>query len=153
MHTSRPTSALGTIVAMALYLGPSGASAASVAETIEKYRLTGTWAVDCTSPPSPQNPHVVYQLLGADRLQRETRVGPGQNPEPSVATAIVEIGPGELMMSWKSSAGGITNRVRAGQGAMQVMDSTLDTGQKIFANGRRVRDDAEAPKFNKCPGG
>jgi hypothetical protein len=155
MRAIRPWSDFGSAVAIvtAMVLVPPVAAAASVGEIVEKYALVGTWAADCANPPGPQNPHVIYQLLGADRLQREVRIAPGQNPDISVATAIVEIEADELMMSWKTSAGGVTNRVRAGQGRMQVVDSTLDTGQKIFANGRRIRDDAEAPKFNKCSGG
>jgi hypothetical protein len=151
MRMNQLTTASGATVAIALIALPPGASAAPVADTVEKYALTGTWAVDCTSAPSPQNPHVIYRLLDADSLQREFRIAPGESSDVSTAVALVEIEAGELMMSWKTNAGGVTNRVRAGQGRMQVVDSTLDNGQKIFVNGRRVRDDAEAPRFNKCP--
>jgi hypothetical protein len=36
---------------------------------------------------------------------------------------------------------------------MQVQDSTRDNGERIIANGRNTRDDTEARRFSKCPGG
>jgi hypothetical protein len=153
MRTIRPTSAIGSAVAIAtaMVLVPRAAGAASVADTVEKYGLAGTWAADCTTAPSPRNPHVIYRLLDDERLQRETRIEPGKSVDVSEAHSIVEIQAGELMMGWKTNAGGVTNRVRAREGQMQVQDSTRDSGEKIFANGRRLSDNTEAPKFNKCP--
>jgi hypothetical protein len=134
-----------------MVLVPSAAGTASVAALVEKYGLTGTWAADCTTAPSPRNPHVIYRLLDDERLQRETRVEPGKSADVSEAHSIAEIQAGELMMGWKTSEGAVANRVRAGKGQMQVQDSTRDSGEKVFANGRRLRDNTEAPNFNKCP--
>jgi len=152
MRTIRPTSAVVSAMALvtALLLVLSAAGAASVQDVVEKYGLTGTWAADCTKPADRENPHVVYRLLDPDRLQRETMIVPDRNLDVSVALSIVETGPGELTMVWKTGDGGITNRVRASQGRMQVLDSTRETGEKLIANGRRTHDNAEAPTFNKC---
>jgi hypothetical protein len=153
MRRIRPASGVAGAVVLvtALLWIPPAARAASVAAIVEKYGLTGTWAADCATAPSARNPHVIYRLLDDERLQRETRIEPGKSLDVTEAHSIVEIQAGELMMGWKTREGGVTNRVRAAEGQMQVQESTRDSGEKIFANGRRLRDNTEAPKFNKCP--
>lgn len=150
MPVTQPRKATIALVT-AMLLAPPGARAASVESIVEKYGLTGNWAPDCTKPASPQNPHLVYRLLDPDRLQRETRIASDKIFDVSVVLSIVEIVPGELRMAWKTGEGGITNRVRAHPGQMQVQDSTRDNGEKLTVNGRRVRDNAEALRYNKCP--
>jgi len=154
MPAIRPSSvrdhALVSAIAAAMLVGSPGADAASVADIVQKYGLTGTWATDCAKPPGRENPHVVYQLLDAERLQREIKIVPDQNLDVSVALSIVETGPGEITMTWKTGEGGITNRVRAEPRQMQVLESTRDNGEKISANGRRIRDNAETLIFRKC---
>ena len=151
MRTIRPTSVLVSAIALVTLPATSGPSAASVADIVRKYGLTGTWAPDCTKPPDRTNPHLVYTLLDSGHLQRETKIVPDKSIDVSTTLAIVEISAGELMMSWKTSEGGITNRVRATQGQMQALDSTRDNGEKLVVNGRRPRDDSEVPTFSKCP--
>lgn len=150
MRTIRPASARVSAIALAMLLALPGSGAASVADIVKKYGLTGTWAADCTKPADRTNPHVVYSLLDGDRLQRETKIVPDSNIDLSIAVSLVEVSAGELLMAWKSNEGGIANRVRASQGQMQVLDSTRDSGEKLIVNGRRTRDNAEAPTFNKC---
>jgi len=145
---SKSTIALVT----ALLLVSPGARAAAVESIVEKYGLSGTWAPDCAKPASLQNPHVVYRLSDPDRLQREIMTAPDKVYEASIALSVVEIVPGELRMAWENGGGIVTNRVRARPGQMHVIDSIRDNGEKLYANGRRVRDFAAAPLFNKCPG-
>ncbi|HKY87255.1 MAG TPA: hypothetical protein VJL90_10885 [Pseudorhodoplanes sp.] len=141
------TSAIALVTAM-LLVPPSGA--APVADIVRKYGLIGTWAPDCAKQATRQNPHVVYRLLDPDRLQRDIMIAPDTNFDVSVVLSIVEIGPGELLIAWKTGEGGITNRVRADPGQMQVLDSTRDSGEKLVVNGRGPRDDKPSPRFNKC---
>jgi hypothetical protein len=151
MRTIRPPYALANAIALAtvtLFNAPQ-AGAGPVADIVEKYGLTGTWAADCAKPPHRQNPHVVYRLRDGDRLEREITI---ENSifDVSIAASIAETGSGELTMAWNTREGGITNRVRADRRQMQVQDSTRDNGEKISANGRRTRDNAETPIFKKC---
>ena len=147
MHVMRPTLAVLT----AGQLFPQEAGAASVQDLFERYNLAGTWAADCTKPASRQNPHVVYRLVDAGRLQRETMIEPGKSFDVSVAVSVVESSPGELTMAWKTGEGGITNRISIQQGQMQALDSTRESGEKLIVNGRRTRDNSEAPRFRRCP--
>jgi hypothetical protein len=104
MHVMRSTLALVT----AAQLFPQEAGAASMQDIFERYDLAGTWAADCTKPASRQNPHVVYRLVDAGRLQRETMIEPGKHFDVSVAVSVVESNSGELIVAWKTGEGGIT---------------------------------------------
>jgi hypothetical protein len=126
------------------------AGGASLQDIVDRHGLAGTWARDCTKPVSRQNPHIVYGLIDAGRLQRETMIEPGKNFDVSVAVSVVESSPGELIMVWETGEGGITNRVIVQPGQMQVMDSTRASGEKITVNGRRTRDNTESPRYKRC---
>src|SRR5580704_4242745 len=61
----------------ATILAASSAHAASVKEIFEKYNLLGTFAWDCTKPPSADNNwYFVNRLMDADHVQRDFMSGP-----------------------------------------------------------------------------
>jgi hypothetical protein len=126
------------------------AAAASAADIFHKHGLFGTWAVDCARPPSIANPHVVYRLIDGNRVQRQTSVEAGRILDLSTIETAAEAGASELIISWQTGEGGITNKIRLGDGWMQVVESTRSNGQRLVVNGRRVRDNSEAPRFTRC---
>ncbi len=134
-------------------LAMPGMAAASAADVFHRLGLFGTWAVHCATPPSIANPYVIYRLSDGNRVQRQISVAPGKIVELSTIAAASEAGQTELIISWQTSQGGITNRILLGNGWMQVQDSTRDNGEKLFVKGRRVRDNAEAPRFVRCATG
>ena len=142
-------SALALVTAVQLLTLQAGA--ASVQDIVDRHGLAGTWAPNCTKPVSRENPHVVYRLIDAGRLQRETMIEPGKTFDRSVAVSVVESSPAELIMAWNTSEGGITNRVSVQPGQMQVMDSTRSSGEKITVDGQRTRDNSESPRYMRCP--
>ena len=125
-------------------------AAASATDIFQKHGLFGTWAVDCARPPSVDNPHVVYRLADGNRVQRQISIEAGKIVELSAIESAAESGPAELIVSWQTSEGGITNRILLRDNRMQVLDSTRSDGQKLVVAGRRVRDDTEAPRFERC---
>jgi hypothetical protein len=129
------------------------ATAAASADIFHKLGLFGTWAVDCATPPSPANPHVIYRLIDGNRVQRQISAAPGKIAELSTIDYAAEKSPTEIVMAWQTSQGGLTNRILLGNGWMQVQESTRENGQKLFVRGRRVRDNAEAPRFVRCSAG
>jgi hypothetical protein len=141
------------LAAAALIL-PQAADAASVKDIFKRHGLFGTWAVDCSRPPSAGNPHVVYRPGGGHRVERLTSIEPGRTFDVSVVDSAAEASPSELIVSWQTGEGGIANRILLQGGRMQVLESTRSNGEKLVVDGRRVRDNAEAPRFEKCrPGG
>src|SRR5262245_57357407 len=147
MRTMRPILAITTSVQLLLL----EATGASVQDIVEKYGLIGTWAADCTKPSSRQNPHAVYRMADDGRLEREIKIEGGKIWDLSVALSMTESSPGETISIWLTREGEVTNRTRIQDGKAQVQDSTRESGEKLFVNGRRTRDNAEAPTFKKCP--
>jgi hypothetical protein len=129
------------------------AAAASATDIFHKHGLFGTWAVDCTRPPSIANPHVVYRLIDGNRVQRQTSVEAGRILDLSTIESAAEVGASELIISWQTGEGGITNKIRLGDGWMQVVESTRSNGQRLVVGGRRVRDNSEVPRFTRCRAG
>jgi len=139
---------LGSVSAFMLFATAAGA--ASARAIFEKHGLFGTWAADCTKPASAANPHVVYRPRDAEGVQRETFIAPGKPFDVSVPESVAEAAPDELMIAWMTGEGGIANRIRLLPGEMQVVESTRYNGEKLSVNGRRIRDNAETPRFGRC---
>lgn len=125
-------------------------AAASAADIFHRRGLFGIWAVDCVRPPSVANPHVIYQLIDGGHVQRQVSVEPGTIVEVGTIDSAAETGPTELVISWRTSAGGVTNRILVRDGRMRVQDSTRSDGQKLVVGGRRVADKTEVPWFQRC---
>ncbi len=54
------------IVAVSVLAGAPAANAQSVADTLSKFGLIGTWATDCSRPAASDNYLTVYAIKGAD---------------------------------------------------------------------------------------
>jgi len=129
----------------------SAASAAAPQAIFTRHGLFGTWAIDCTKPASPANPFAVYRPLGANLVQKRESIVPGATFDVGVAETMVESARDELVIKWRTvQEGRITNRVRLRSGQMQLFESTRDNGEKLSADGRRLRDNSENPWFNRC---
>jgi hypothetical protein len=128
-------------------------AAASAMDLFQKHGLFGTWAVDCTKPPSITNPHVIYRLIEGTLIQRQTSIAVGEILDLSTIDDAAEASPTELMISWQTGEGGITNRILLGDGWMQVLESTRSDGEKLVVKGRQVHDDTDAPRFARCSPG
>jgi hypothetical protein len=129
---------------------PAGAAASPATEIFHRHGLFGSWAVDCSRPPSVANPHVVYRVADGDRVERWVSVEPGRIVDLSTIDHAAEPSPTVLVISWQTREGGVTNRILLRDGRIKVLDSTRSSGEKLFVDGRRVHDRAEAPWFGRC---
>jgi len=134
---------------MAALLCPGSAGAASTKEIFQGYGLLGAWAVDCSMPASRTNPRVVYRLTD-DRVQREASIEPGSIFELSTAASTAEASPTELVVTWNTTDGDVTNRIILEDGKMQVRESTRHDGLKLAANGRQAHDGSPTPRLRRC---
>ena len=50
---------------------------ADIEAIFRQFELFGTWAVDCTRPPAPANPHVSVSTIGAGLVIETHDLGPG----------------------------------------------------------------------------
>jgi hypothetical protein len=134
-------------------LSSPAAASASATNIFQKHGLFGTWAVDCARPPNITNPHVIYRLIEGNLVQRQTSVAAGEILDLSTIDTAAEASPTELVISWRTDKGGITNRILLGDGWMQVLDSTRSNGEKLVVKGRQVSEGTEAPRFARCSPG
>ena len=61
----------------------TASSAQSVETIVEKYNLLGTFAWDCSKPPSRDNEYFINRVVDADHVQRDQMSGP--NTRDSIA--------------------------------------------------------------------
>src|SRR5712692_1269086 len=145
----------GTLAAIA-FVAPA-AQAASVKEIFEKYNLLGTFAWDCSRPPSPDNNwYYVNRLIDADHVRRDFMTGPSTRPWVVVFDKAVELRPNEIMVS-----GLLTGRIigktverapvdgvwRIEPNRIQQWSSTFE-GKPLISGGRL--DNREMPWNHKC---
>ena len=72
----RFASARFALLALFALLGPTPA-AASDADTLERFGMLGTFAVDCAAPASRSNPHLVYAATRQGNVTRTLKMEPG----------------------------------------------------------------------------
>lgn len=135
------------------------AQAASVKEVFEKYGLIGTYAWDCSRPPSGDNNwYFVNRLIDADHVQRDYMTGPTTRLWFSIIDKATELKPNEIVISGKIT-GRIAGSTVDGQSSdgvwrieanrMQQWSGTV-AGKPIIANGKQISTGREIPWLNKC---
>ena len=134
----------------------SAAQADSVTQIFEKYGLLGSFALDCSKPPSPENWLFTNRLIDPHHVQRDLMTGPGTRQWVAVFDKASELKPNEILVS-----GRITGRLegktvenepvdgvwRIEQDRMQQWASTFQ-GKPLIVNGRL--HGRELPWSKKC---
>jgi hypothetical protein len=143
-------SPLRLFVAAVLLSALPAAHAASVREIFEKYDLIGNFAVDCSSPPSPQNLFIVHRVLGADLVQRDAMIDGTTRRDASVVDSASESKAGEITISLNNEQRRLKLVVRVDRKRIQTVESVRENGDKLIANGRSTTDNADVPWLNKC---
>jgi hypothetical protein len=140
------------IAGLAVLLLPLPARAASAREVFERHGLMGTWAIDCARPASLGNPFVTYHTAGSDGVERLAATGPSDLTDVSVVDSVVDLGPTELTVHWRSGNPGrdSTNRLVVKDDLIQVVDSMLDIGIKMVENGQLTGDHSPMPPYRRC---
>ena len=67
------------LVLVALAAPVQGAQAQSIAETLSRWGLLGTWALDCSKPASGSNGYLTYAIRRAGQVSHERDFGDRQD--------------------------------------------------------------------------
>ncbi|MBX6329417.1 MAG: hypothetical protein IRY89_12665 [Pseudolabrys sp.] len=144
------------LVAMALaWLGAMPAAAASAEDVMREFHLFGTWAVDCSKPASPANPHVSDanpspglvledQDLGPERVvNRYTIVGATRLSDTRLSLDVI-FRPGE--------AGAQRQRLElvVRDGTRRTVFNQPEGGPVRVRNGRVIGFGTKTPVLTKC---
>jgi hypothetical protein len=112
--------------------------------------LIGAWAIDCGAESSAQNPYVVYRVLGADYVQRDTMAGAATRTDASLIDRAAEAGPGRLSMTMTSQQRRMDLVVMIDGKRMRTVEVTTEKGDRLVAEGRLASSGLELPWITRC---
>jgi uncharacterized caspase-like protein len=128
---------------------PPAALLNGVKPVFEKYRLLGTFAVDCSKPASPNNYHYVHRLMGNNVVQRERMSGPTTRDWVVFYDHASELKPNEVSLSGMQDTKSTEAVWRIEDRRMTLLETTIG-GEKKISNGRLTQNGAQVFWFNRC---
>jgi len=138
-------------VIFVLMLTPAAAGADS--NTVRKFGLLGTWAVDCTKPPSNDNPYEEYTPSESGYPIRTFYYVVGSRHSFEMRNA--RIGPPDRLayLDVRKSDGDRTNVVIQKVGERQRSYEAIDPndGKVYIKDGKLVATGKPTMVFEKCP--
>jgi hypothetical protein len=137
------------VVLSAFFAVPSSAQTASVKAVFEKYNLLGTFAWDCSKPPSKTNYYYVHRALDGDHVQRDLMSGPTTRDWTAMLDKAAEKASGEIAVSGTRDGQPIDSVYRVEASRMRVVEGIV-AGKKEISDGRFANSGREAPWLNKC---
>jgi len=150
-----PRTLAGVFVILLIAFGADGAAAETVAETLARWGLIGTWATDCSRPPSQANYRLSYVARPGGRVFHERDFGSSRDSRELRAAALKPGGLIEVVADFGALGGvrrwtmmkGADGRIRT------VANSKLDGTDATIRNGRFViGSGAETVWQMRCPG-
>jgi hypothetical protein len=141
---------LGVLAALLATVSTAQAQSESVKAIFEKYNLIGTFAWDCSQPPSRDNNwYFVNRLLNADHVQRDFMIGTSTRAWAVIIDQASELRPNEI--AWSS--------IRDGQRTVGVWHvdqnrmlqwSATSNGKDVISSGKLVSTGKDMPWLNRC---
>ncbi|HEY7687301.1 MAG TPA: hypothetical protein VH835_01335 [Dongiaceae bacterium] len=142
----------GLLFAAAMALA-HGAAAQSVADTMTRWGLTGTWALDCSKPASDANGYLSYVARSGGKVSHERDFGGGKRDSNDVQRAVTGIGGAlELVVHFPrlnqtrkyTMLMGSDRRIRA------MANSRIDGKEQTIRNGRFTHNNGVTPWQTRC---
>ena len=133
----------------------SPAAAGSIADVLQKHKIIGTRAEDCSRPPGRSNSYIVYRVE-SDGSVKSDFIGEDHKVFSSTAVfSAEEIAPDKLRITQESAANAaekLTVTMLISDKGTRTLSSVLDNGKEIIANGRIVAADRETVWLYFCGG-
>lgn len=144
-------------VAMA---APNLASAqdGSVKATFEKYNLIGTFAQDCSKPPTKENLYFVTRAVDDNHMQRDVMDGSTSRPRYVVIDKASALGPNEIKYSGyrtgtlagvQRDKAPIESVWRVEPNRMRNLENS-EAGKKMIANGKWLGNGRDTVWLSRC---
>lgn len=149
--SSRALAGVVVIILLAAF-DADAARAQTVAETLGRWGLLGTWATDCSRPPGRGNGYLSYVARGAGRVLYVRNFGNQRDAREIRAAAVRPGGLIEVVADFGAVGGvrkwtiakGADGRIRT------VANSKVDGTNASVRNGRLVGSGAETVWQSKC---
>lgn len=145
-------SARAIVCALTTLLTITPADAQTVAQTIERWGLAGTWSLDCSQPASRQNYYLSYVATADGRASHDRDFGDGKDSHAIQRATILPDGMIELTVHFKSF--GETRKwrlVKSPDRRIKTMvNSNVDGGDFTIKDGKFVPSGAEVRWQTRC---
>ncbi len=138
------------LVAACVFAGMQCAWAESTAEAAEKWGLLGTWALDCTKPPSRENGYLGYVRDGEQILHKRNF---GDLSDSHFVTGAKQLPGGgiEIVMDIAGLAQTRTMvLVKSGDGRSRTISNRDDAGKFSIRDGKFAANGKPAPWQTRC---
>jgi hypothetical protein len=127
------------------------ARAESVGEAAEKWGLLGTWAIDCTKPPSRENGYLAYARNGEQVVHRRD-FGDLSDTHWVTGAKLLSGGAIEIVMDISGFAQTRTMvLVKTGDGRSRTISNRDDAGRFSIKDGKFIANGKPAPWQTRCP--
>jgi hypothetical protein len=131
--------------------GIAAAQAQSARTEFEKLGLMGTHTIDCAQPVSESNGYIIYRALDANRVQRDTMVGPNNRMYVSIAETTSASAPNEVTVTGTAEGKKLIYTIRL-DGTKHRIWAWTEDGVKSVENGVWKEAKYEMPWLSKCGG-
>jgi hypothetical protein len=149
-------SSRGLACAATLLVAAANATAAraqTIAETLDKWGLLGTWAVECSQPPGKNNTHTSYVATSGGSVLRKRLMGSRPDSHQIKSAVVRPDGMIDVVTDYTDLGWGIhkTTLMKGPDGRVKAFASgKADGTEYTIKSGKFVRTGAPAPWQSKC---
>jgi hypothetical protein len=144
----------GVVAVLLVVLFADGARAETVAETLARWGLLGTWATDCSRPPSQANHRLSYVARAGGRAFHERNFGNTRDSREIRAAALRPGGLIEVVADF-GTLGGVRKwtMIKDADGRIRTLaNSRIDGSDATITDGRLVvGSGAKTAWQTRCP--
>jgi hypothetical protein len=138
------------LVVAGLLISTELAPAQSAADTLRKWGLLGTWALDCSQPPSRQNSHLTYRATRDGRASHDRAFGDTQDANEVLASTIAADGSLTLRVRFPSlSQTREFSFIKGADGRIRAMSNRAG-GDYSVKNGKFISNGLPTPWQTRC---
>lgn len=139
-------------LAAGLVILSHAASAQTAADTMARWGMLGTWALDCSKPPSRQNGYLSYVRKPGGAVSHEREFGDSRDAHDISQATIGPHGTLELVVHFKSFnqvrkwrlMKGADGRIRA------IVNSSVKNDDYTIKDGKFTGNGADVPWQTRC---
>jgi hypothetical protein len=146
---------LACIVAglLAAFHAPA-AGAQTAADTVERWGLLGTWAVDCKRPPAINNTYLSYVKSGGGKVLHQRNFGNRRDSHEVLSATVSPEGRIEVIADFGRGAGMRRwSLARVPDGRIRAMASSrIDGTGATIRDGRFIIGGKSSPWLSRCDG-
>jgi hypothetical protein len=135
---------------IALLLAAPSARAESVADTLVKWGIMGTWKVDCATPPSESDMLELYAPLGDGAVEVRDG-GTWQDANPVRSAVINADGSLTVVIEFRRIKATRENTlVKSANGKRTIENRAVDTSDYSVHEGKLTNSGRPTPWFKRC---